>query len=138
MKTFTSDLYGKRLEACDLPGAEEVAGILRQGTWARLTCVWRAGVEVRVNGTGELERWLVLDLGESFSVDDAPLLRVEMRGVRDWEIPDEPDIIGLVIDDISEARWEGIKYRLHDYEGGGFYAVCANVRLSLEGKPGID
>ena len=132
---YVGTTNGKTLEAADLPGADAVASVLRGGSWCRLTVVWRLCFEFRVDEAGDLHRYLIMDLGEGFELDEAPLLRVEMRKPRAYSIPDGIQIIGLAIDDISEMRWEGVKYRIYDYEDSSIDILCESVCLKLQPNP---
>ncbi len=123
------------MKAAELRGADSVAGLLRGGSWADLTEIWRLGFEMRLNEFGDLQRFLILDVGSSSGIDESPLLRIEMEDPGQCSIPDATQILGLAIDDISENGWDGIRYRLYDYESSDFDVLCRNVALKLQPKP---
>ena len=122
------------MKAAELPGADSVADLLRGGSWANLTEIWRLGFEMRLNDIGDLQRFLILDIGSSAELDSTPLLRIEMTSPVQCSIPDATQILGLAIDDISENGWDGIRYRLYDYESSDFDVLCRSVTLKTQPK----
>ncbi len=136
MRPILGEIFGKKLSAGQLPGAGSVANILDEGSWRDLTEIWRLGFETRLDESGNLQRYLILDLANSRSLDETPLLRIMMLNPRECSIPDATQVFGLTVDDISEMGWDRLSFRLYDVEDTDLDVLCAKITLQPQPKPG--
>jgi hypothetical protein len=123
------------LPASALSGYETVADLIPEGHFLRFTCLWALRVEHCLAADFELERRLVLDLGESFKLDERPLIRLTLVHPHQYSIPDTRDIVGLAIEDIRSMGYELARFRVYDYESSELDVLCSSVALSRASKP---
>ena len=97
-----------------LSGYETVADLIPDNNFLRFTRLWALRVEQCPTASYELQRRLVLDLGETFDLDDRPLIRLTMVDPHQCSIPDAIDIIGLAIEDIRAKGHEVARFRVYD------------------------
>jgi hypothetical protein len=121
----------------NLPGYESVSSLIPDGHFLSYTYIWALRLEAYVSDLGELERRLVLDLGQDFSLNDEPLVRITMRRPTVWNIPDERQICGLDFMDIRKDGLEDLNFEVYDYEMSGFKVKCHSVELSKVTKPSL-
>jgi hypothetical protein len=121
----------------NLPGYESVRDLLTDGLFLSFTYIWALRLESYVSDLGELERMLILDLGQDWILNDEPLIRITMRRPGGWSIPDERQICGLDVMDIRGNGLEDLNFEVYDYEMSSFNVKCHSIELSKVAKPSL-
>jgi hypothetical protein len=126
-----------KVRAPSLPGFETVADLIPEGHFLFFTVIWALRIEFYVTALNDLDKRLVLDLGQGWELDDDPLIRLTMLRPRQLTIPDESQILGLAFNDIHDAGLEGLNYEVYDYEMTSFKVNCHSIELSRVAKPAL-
>jgi hypothetical protein len=118
-----------------LPGYESVRDLIPEGHFISFSYIWALRIESYASLLGELEQRFVLDLGQDWSLDDEPLVRITMYRPSGWSVPNERQICGLDIVDIRRDGLEELNFEVYDYEMSGFKVKCHSIELSKVSKP---
>ncbi len=111
------------------PGYETVQDLIPDGLFLHCTDVWRLSLEHYSDDLGELSRRMVLELARDVQDPDADRLALIMESPAQISFPDSWQILGLDVEDVRDRGWEGLRWRVYDYEMSGFEFYCASIRF---------